>query len=203
MATTSTTRGRRRGDVLRRFAGRGREPVPGRERRHDPHRHRVLDRPDDDRGRRLLPARRRLAPRSGSSTTRRASRSSRSMRRTTRSPSRRTAELWVERTPPGLHVRHQGPRADDRPADRDEAAARRTCARPSRARSPRRRGSTPRTSPTTSRTTSGRGSPTAWSRWPRPASSGRSCSSTRAGSSPRRRTATRSRTPSIDCARSA
>ena len=51
----------------------------------------------------------------------------------------------------GLHLRHQGPRADDRPADRGQAAAEgpaRGAARPS---SPRSRGSTPRTCPTTIR----------------------------------------------------
>ena len=44
----------------------------------------------------MAPTRRR----SDSATTPAGSRSSRSTRRTTRSPSRRTAELWVERTPP-------------------------------------------------------------------------------------------------------
>ena len=65
-----------------------------------PRRHGVVDRSDDDRGRRLLSRRRRHAPRSGSSTTRASSRWSRSTRRTTRSPTPRMAELWVERTPP-------------------------------------------------------------------------------------------------------
>ena len=90
-----------------------------------------------------------------------------------------------------LHVRRQGARADDRPADRDEAPARRTCARRSRPRTGREAAHL-RQGPARRRcaTTSGPGSPTASSRSRRPASSARSCSSTRAGSSPRRRTAT-------------
>ena len=38
-------------------------------------------------------------------------------------PARRTARAVGRAHAAGLHVRHQGPRADDRPADRDEAAA--------------------------------------------------------------------------------
>ena len=58
----------------------------------------------------------------------------------------------------GLHVRHQGPRADDRPADRGQAAAQGPARGPARSSSPRRPGSTPRTCPTTCATRSGRGS---------------------------------------------
>ena len=46
-----------------------------------------------------------------------------------------------------LHVRHQGPRPDDRPADRDEAAAEGDPRGAAGRRSRPRRGSTPRTCP--------------------------------------------------------
>ena len=92
-----------------------------------------------------------------------------------------------------LHLRHQGPRADDRPADRDEAPAQGSPRGAARRPWPRSRGSTPRTCPTTCASRSGRGSSRGSSRFARPASSARSCSSTHAGSSPARRIGTRSR----------
>ena len=118
-------------------------------------------------------------------------------------PVRRTSELWVAAHTARLHVRHQGPCPDDRPADRDQAAAEGPPRSPTGRGRREDSGSTPRTCPTTSRTTSGRGSPTGSNHSPRPASWARSCSSTRAGSSPPRRTGTPSRMPSIGCARSA
>ena len=71
----------------------------------------------------FYPRRRRLAPRSGCSTTPASSRWSRSTPPTTRCPSERTAELWRDRTPPDFVFDIKAPRPDDRPADRDQAPA--------------------------------------------------------------------------------
>ena len=94
---------------------------------------------------RVLPDRTPTPPRSGSATTRRGSRSSRSTRPTTRCPSRRLSELWVERTPPDFvfdikaHALLTGQPTETKrlPKGAARGAARR--------RSPRSRGSTPRT----------------------------------------------------------
>ena len=68
-------------------------------------------------------------------------------------PAERTAKLWVGADAARLHVRHQGARADDRPGDRDEAAAEghpRGAARASsQAKTPDLRRRTSRTSSTT------------------------------------------------------
>ena len=105
-------------------------------------------------------------------------------------PSRRTVRAVGGADAARLHVRHQGPRPDDRPADRDEAAAE----GPPRgaAGRARRKSADLRQGPARRAARRGLG---AVRRRPRaararPASSARSCSSTRAGSSPPRRTAT-------------
>ena len=107
-------------------------------------------------------------------------------------PARRTAELWVARTPPDFtfdikaHALMTGQPTETKRLPKDLRAA-----------LPEDIAAKPRIYakdlPDALATTSGPGSPTRSSRSRRPASSARSCSSTRAGSSPRRRTATRSR----------
>ena len=182
--------------------GRGREPVRCPERRLDPHRHGVVDRPDDDRGRRLLPDRRRQ--RRGAAAVLRvalpARRGRRDVLRAAGPPDvRAVGRAHAAR----LHVRHQGARPDDRPADRDQAAAegppRGAPGRGRREDADLRQG--PARRPEGRRLGVVRRRARA-ARRGRPARA-RSCSSTRAGSSPRRRTATPSRTPSSGCARSA
>ena len=76
---------------------RGVAPADRRQ-RHDPHRHGVLDRPDDDRGRRVLPGRRRQ--RRGAAELLRQPVPGGRGRRDLRAARAAHAELWVERTPP-------------------------------------------------------------------------------------------------------
>ena len=161
-----------------------------------------MDRPDDDGAGRLLPRRRRHRRGAARPTTPAGSRSSRSTRRTTRCPSAPDGRAVGRAHAARLHVRHQGPRPDDRPADRDEA----TAEGPARGAPGRPRGEAAdlRQGPArrAARRRCGPGSSTALEPLARggPARA-RSCSSTRAGSSPARRTATRSRRRPGGCAR--
>ena len=97
-----TTRSREGGPADR-GAGRGRRgrahPLHGR--RHSPDRHRVVDGPDDDRAQGVLPRRPRTPPRRAPRLLRQpVPHRQRSTPHYYALPSRRTAELWVERTPP-------------------------------------------------------------------------------------------------------
>ena len=189
--------GARSGGGARRRHRGCRDPAhPGTERTLHPHRHRLVDRSDDDRTRRLLPRRRRHRRGTAGLSTRAGSRWSRSTRRTTRCPSRRTAELWVKRTPPDFtfdikaHALMTGQPTETKrlPKDiRDGAAG-----------GDRREGAGLRQGPArrAAGRSSGSGSWTDSSRCARRASWAPSCSSTRAGSSPRPRTAPPSRSPS-------
>ena len=97
-------------------------PFPAGERRHDPDRHRVVDRPDHDRGRCLLSARRRL--RGGAAPVLRlALPAGRSRCHVLLAPRASDRGAVGRAHATGLRVRHQGPRIDDRPADRDQAPA--------------------------------------------------------------------------------
>ena len=160
-----------------------------RRRRHGPPRHRVLDGPDDDRARGLLPrgadtAEERLGYYASRFPLVEVDATYYAL------PARRTAELWVERTPPDFtfdikaHALMTGQPTETKRLPKDlrealpaELAAKAAHLREGPAGRPARR-------------RLGAGSPTGSSRSRRPASSARSCSSTRAGSSPRRRTAT-------------
>ena len=170
------------------------EPLAGPDRPPDPGRDRVLDRPDDDRLRRVLPHRRRHGR--GAARLLRVAVPGRGGRRdvlraAVAAPVRAVGRAHAAR----LRVRHQGPRAAHRPAHRDEAAAQGDPRGAARRRSPTRRGCTRRTCRASCWPRSGTSSPTGSRRSPRAASWARCSSSTRSGSSPRPRTGTRSARP--------
>ena len=124
---------------------RGVAPADRRQ-RHDPHRHGVLDRPDDDRGRRVLPggadsAEERLNYYASRFPVVEVDATYYAL------PVRRTAELWVERTPPDFvfdikaHALMTGQPTETKRLPKD---LRSRCP----PRSPRSSASTPRTSRT-------------------------------------------------------
>ena len=94
----------------------------GRRLRADPRRHRVLDGSDDDRGRRLLPGRRRQR-RGAARLLRVVVPGRRGRRDVLRAAGGADGEALGGADAAGLHVRHQGARADDGAGDRDETAA--------------------------------------------------------------------------------
>ena len=107
----------RRGARVRRLGA-----TPARRRRPDLRRHRVLDGSDDDRGRRLLPERRRQ--RGGAAAVLRGDVPGRRGRcHVLRAAGRADVAALGRPDAAGLHVRHQGPRADDRPGHGDQAPA--------------------------------------------------------------------------------
>ena len=108
--------------AARRPRGRGRTDRTTGRWCHGTHRDRVVDRPDDDGGHRLLPRGRRHGRGAAAVLRRRSSRWSRSTRPTTRCPSRGRGAVARSHAA-RLRLRRQGARADDRPADRDEAPA--------------------------------------------------------------------------------
>ena len=168
--------------------GRGGAARAGR-RRPDPRRHRLVDGPDDDRGRRVLPERR--GQRRGPAPVLRLDVPGRRGRLDVLLAAGRADVAGSGSTGRHrLHVRHQGPRADDRAGDGDEAPAPSRSARLSEQQAKSRIYAKDLPA---SRTRSGGCSATASPRSPSAASSGRSCSSTRSGSSRRTRTAPSSR----------
>ena len=138
------------------------EPIE-RRRLARPRRHRILDGPDDDRGRRLLPEGRRQ--RRGAARLLRLVVPGRRGRRDLLRPAGRADRPALGRADAaGLHVRHQGPRPDDRAGDRDAAPAEGD-PRGAPGRAPGEdRGSTPRTSRPSSTTRSGGCSARPWRR---------------------------------------
>ncbi len=167
----------------------------------DPLRDGVLDGPDHGCAGRLLPGRRRHG-RGAAPVLRQPVPARRGRRDVLRAAVRADRRVVARADAARLHVRHQGPRPDDRPADRDEAPAEGHPDGTARRSSPPRPGCTAATCRPSSGTRSGGCFAKASSHSGRVASSAPSCSSTRAGSSPRRRTGRQSWRPATASATS-